>query len=145
MSDFTEAYKDIHEHMQEQFGNVPVYRSAVPTNVHKPTVNGMFQPYVVLSIGGGIEFGRSRNIVSPRHSSFTYWVTIVTVAPDDEVAAMLKAKAMDILTGYVPVNSTELIPHGGQAQSVSNENRIPPIYQHRVMFKFIHNMVYTTA
>ena len=141
MLDFNPSYDDIIGKLRADVSPVPVYDSTVPVNVPKEANNGYFQPYIVMSIGGGIREKRGRHIADMRMDSLTYWITIVCVAPEDSVARMLKGKVLNSLTAYVPVDGSPLSPEGGQAQSTANENRIPAIYQHRLMFKFVGNMV----
>lgn len=141
MLDFNPAFDDIVAKLKTDLGaNVPVYRTNVPLNAPKPTENGMFAPYVVVSIGGGIRNVRSRHMVDPRMDTMLYWVVVTTIAPRDEEASALKGKVIDSLTGFVPTDSGQLVPNGGTAQGVGNENKVPIIYQHRAMFEFSHNM-----
>lgn len=141
MLDFNPAFDSIVGRLKTDLGaNVPVYRSNVPLNVLKETESGMFSPYVVISIGGGVQNSRSRHMADVRMDTYLYWVVVTSIAPQDEQAAMLKGEVLNSLTGFVPVDSGQLVPKGGTAQGVGNENRIPIIYQHRAMFEFSHNM-----
>lgn len=141
MLDFNASYDDICTKLRQDIAPVKVYDSTVPVNTPKEANNGYFQPYLVISIGGGIREKRGRHMANMRLDPLTYWITVVCVAPEDTVARKLKGRVLDILTDYIPVDGAPLSPEGGQAQSTANENRIPAIYQHRVMFKFIGNMV----
>lgn len=145
MLDFNDSYQDIIDKLKSDLAPVPVYESSVPINVEKEAVNGMFSPYLVISIGGGIRERGGRHVANMRMDTLAYWVTVVCVAPDDDVARMLKGEVLNSLTAFVPTDGSPLSPEGGQAQSVANENRIPAIFQHRVMFKFSGNMISETA
>lgn len=141
MIDVTPAFDDIVARLQTELGSaVPVYRTNVPLDVAKQTTNGMFTPYVVVSLGGGIRNQRSRHMADSRMDTLQYWVVVTSVAPRDEEALKLKVKSIDALFGFVPQDSGQLTPSGGTAQSVANENKVPLIYQHRAMFEFSHNM-----
>lgn len=144
MLDFTPAYTDIRNHLKTEldarFGNVRVFDTNVPLDVAESTVNGLFSPYVVLSIGGGIRAARGRSIVNSRYDVMQYWVVATVVGPENLPTMVIKSAIIDILTGFVPTDASELTPEGGQAQSSANENRIPIIYQQRAMFQFFQNM-----
>lgn len=141
MLDVTPAYQDIKARVKECLGgNVKVYDTNVPLDVRKDTVNGYFEPYVVITIGGGIRNVRSRHMADSRMDTLLYWVVCTAVAPRNEEALLFKSKIIDGLFGFVPRDSGQLVPSGGTAQSAANENKIPIIYQHRAMFEFNHNM-----
>lgn len=119
---------------------VPLYETNVPLDVEREIENGQFDPFAVMSLGGPVEVKSGRVLSCPRANVMQYWVVFTTVAPDDTVARMLKFKILNALTGYEPVDASALAPRGGQAQSSANENRVPNMYQHRVMFEFYQNM-----
>ena len=141
MLDFTPAFDDIINKLKADLGaNVSVYDTNVPLDVPKVTVNGMFSPYVVVSIGGGVQNTRSKHMVDVRMDTYLYWVVCTSVAPRDKEARELKADILKSLTGFVPTDAGQLTPKGGTAQGVANENKVPLIYQHRAMFEFSQNM-----
>lgn len=140
MIDFTPAYDAIVERLRTGLRNVDVYDTNVPLDVHKPTVDGHFKPYAVITLGGGIRAARGRHMINSRWDIMQYWVVVTTVAPENNAAMVLKAEVLDLLFGFVPPDASELTPEGGQAQSAANENRVPIIYQHRAMFHFYQNM-----
>lgn len=141
MLDVEPAYQDIKQQVQTALGSaVKIYDSNVPLNVQKESTSGMFSPYVVMTIGGGIRSLRSRHIADSRMDTVTYWVVFTAVAPRDDEARRFKSIIMNALFGFVPRDSSQLVPSGGTAQGVANENKIPIIFQQRIMFEFSHNM-----
>ena len=138
--DSTPTLDSILNEITAEMAPVPVYGTNVPLDVQRAVESGYFSPYISVSFGGPVEHRPSRGICGARKSSMQYWTVATVVTPDDDTGLLLKGKLLDRLTGFTPTDGTELVPSGGQAQSAANENKVPLIYQHRVMFTFYQNM-----
>lgn len=141
MAKFAQTYKSITDQLEAVVTNATIVDTAVALTEIENSSNGMFDPYVAVSIGGPIEAARGRHITDRRMNVLTSWVTTTIVAPRNEDSLLIKDQVIDALWGFSPYDAAPMIMTGGTAHSVTNEQAKPIKFMHTVMFQIYHNVL----
>src|SRR5690606_21168971 len=98
--------------------------------------NGIPNPFYVVRFGGPVRAARGKNITSSRDHVNIMFVTVACMAPTIDAMKWLYGKAIDVLTGYTPPNSGEMILEAGLSYSKGISTVKPTKYLKDVNFTF---------
>lgn len=104
---------------------LPVYESEVPEDKDLVMTNGLFQPFIVVYLGGPIRAARDHNITGTRNDTTILYWTVEVYAPRAADATSIKGRLTSLLTGFVPPDCGELTLEGGMNYSRSS-NQVRP-------------------
>lgn len=137
--DPTEATDAIVARLSSETG-IAVYEAQVPDEALSPSNNGIANPFYVVRFGGPVRAARGKSITSSRDHVNIMFVTVACMAPTIDAMKWLYGKAIDVLTGYTPPNSGEMILEGGLSYSEGISTVKPTKYLKDVNFTFRTNL-----
>ncbi len=128
--------KDIKTRIETLFPGTPrVWVSAVPDNVPTPQT-----PYCVLYFGSPVRTGSDHHITSTRNDTLRGFVTVQWISRDDESCRAMANKTRNLLTGYRPVDSGEMILEGGGSYSSANGGVKPTLFYRETGYSYRTNL-----
>jgi hypothetical protein len=128
--------------INQQLGTVgiDVYEAQVPDDRLNPTADGVMLPFYVTRFGGPVRAARGRNITTVRHHVNVMFLTVACMAADPEALKWIYGQAINVLTGYVPPDSGELILEGGLSYSEGSSTVRPTRYLKDISYTFRTNL-----
>lgn len=117
-----------------------VYDTEIPPATTVAYTNGIMDPYYVVTFGGPVRASQGRGIVSTRNDVTMLYCTVSCVAPDITGRNYLVDAAIDLLTGYKPVDSGEMVLDGGLQYSNAYADVRPVKYYKDLSFIFRSNL-----
>lgn len=119
---------------------VEVYDAQVPDEWLNPTDNGIMLPFYVVRFGGPVRAARGRSITTSRDHVNIMFLTVACMAAEPEALKWLYGQALNVLTGFVPPDSGELILEGGLSYSEAISTVKPSRYLKDISFTFRTNL-----
>lgn len=122
----TQSGEDVHdtENEDELLGNL----------------HGLFKPFYIMYFGGPVRAAHGRGITSSRNDVNIMWCQATAVAPTKDSRNLLLDKAINILTGWHPPDSGEMILEGGMAFSIANTTVRPSKYMKNLTWTYRTNL-----
>lgn len=102
--------------------------------------NGVYKPYIVMSIGGPYRAARGRGIVSSRNDVNVASLSIQVVAPTSDAADSILDNVLDLMTGWWTNDTGEFTVEGGSNGSNADGNVKPTKYFRYAFFSFRCNL-----
>lgn len=118
-----------------------VYEGSVPDDEDLETSNGEILPYIVIMWTNPILVSRGRGIVGVRKDLYSMTCTVHCIAPDYNAAVDTHAGVFNKLTGFQPVNASEMRPWGGFSTDTSSAKTKPTKYVHSQGFSMYVNTI----
>jgi hypothetical protein len=116
-----------------------VYENTVPTDDILEYSEGQMLPFIVPIYGGYSRAMVGRGITSVRHDLGESFVSVACVGPTERSARQVADLVLNKLTGFKPVNASELTP-APSTGSLVFDNSIKPIkYISELTFMFYVN------
>lgn len=117
-----------------------VYDTEVPDDSQLSYTNGIMDPYYIVMIGGPVTVSADRGITGVRDDITAMYCTVSCVAPDSTGRNYLVDSALDLLLGYKPVDSGEMILDGGLTYTNAYTDVRPVKYYKNLSFSFRSNL-----
>lgn len=138
--DMTAQEDDILARLRTGMAPVKVIDTEVPDIFDDtPVGDGVFKPYIATIWGGPILNQRDRGIVGVRNDLMKTYVVIRVVTPDADTNRSLYRKLMNLMVGYRPINSGEMLNVAGMAYTNGNATTKPTRYFREVNFEYATN------
>lgn len=137
--DFRPTRKEIVARLRELPQDL--YESVVPDDSELRTSGGIILPYNVIMWTNPILVTRGRGIVGVRKDLFSMTCTVHSISPNYESAVDTHAGVFDKLTGFQPINASELRPWGGFSTDTSTDKAKPTKYIHSQGFSMYVNTI----
>ncbi len=116
-----------------------VYENTVPTDDILEYSDGQMLPFIVALFGGYSRAIEGRGITSVRQDLGESYVSIACVGPTERSARQVADLVLNHLTGFVPVNASELTP-APSTNTIIFDNSVRPVkYISEITFIFYVN------
>lgn len=140
MLDMTAQEDDILARLKTGMAPLEIIDTEVPDIFDDdPVGDGTFAPYIATIWGGPIVNMRDRGIVGVRNDLMNAYVIIRIVTPDAKTNRRLYNKMMNLMVGYRPPNSGEMLNKAGMAFTNGNGTNKPTRYYREVNFEYATN------
>lgn len=96
--------------------------------------------FIAVSYGGPVVAARERGIVGTRYDGKVVFWAISIYAPDPDEAAYAKDWVFDVLEGFKPSNTSELVAKSGMAFSRKRNTIRPAVYVESLSFESLTNL-----
>ena len=103
-----------------------VYENTVPSDDMLEYVDGQMMPFIVALFGGYSRAFVGRGITSVRQDLGESYVAVACVGPTERSARQVADLVLNKLTGFKPVNASELTP-APNASMLVFDNSVKPI------------------
>ena len=134
----TEAFQDVRDEL-ESLG-LAVYHAQVPEYEDLPRSNGVMLPFLVVYNGGPVHGSGSHHIVGTRNDTTVLFWTVSVYAARASEAELYKGKVVNLLAGFRPTDTGELVLTGGMAYSRASNTVRPTLYIEEVSFNARSNL-----
>lgn len=126
------------------FPGIAVYDTEVPEEVLRSMLNGMWNPYLVLTFAGPETVPSGRHLTGQgRHDAYRNLLVVECCAMTAAVARQLNGKVVDRLVGFQPTDCDSLYPRGGGSYSRAASTVRPQTYVVASNFTFLSNMTWS--
>jgi hypothetical protein len=116
-----------------------VYENTAPADELLEYSNGTMLPFIVPIFGGYSRAIQGRGITSVRDDLGETYVTVACVGPTERSARQVADLVLDKLTGFKPVNASELTPASNTGTLVFDNSIKPVKYISEITFVFYVN------
>jgi len=116
-----------------------VYDNTAPPDEMLEYSNGTMLPFIVPMFGGYSRAIEGRGITSVRNDLGESYVTVACVGPTERSARQVADLVLNKLTGFKPVNASELTPASNTGTLVFDNSVKPIKYVSEITFIFYVN------
>lgn len=96
--------------------------------------------FIAVSFGGPVVAAREKGIIGTKYDGKVIYWAISIYAPDPDEAAYAKDLVFDVLEGFKPTNTSELIAKSGMAFSRKRNTVRPAVYVENLSFEAVTNL-----
>lgn len=118
-----------------------LYEGVVPDNEELRTSGGIILPYNVIMWTNPILVSRGRGITGVRQDMYSMTCTVHSISPNYNASVDAHAEVFNKLTGFQPINASELRPWGGFSTDTSTDKAKPTKYIHSQGFSMYVNTI----
>lgn len=118
-----------------------LYEGVVPDDEELRTSNGIILPYNVIMWTNPILISKGRGIMGVRQDMYSMTCTVHSISPDYDASVDAHAEVFNLLTGFQPINASEMRPWGGFSTDTTTTKAKPTKYIHSQGFTMNVNTI----